>query len=235
MTTAAKKIFFAYFISLFISLFFVEMAAGRLRAERLSARILVSVVFLLSALASNSHALPLSESEAKYKSLQDCLRRCATRATNIQALNVCFARHARELKAENENLRLSSAAEFQPNSPSDKAEGKPRLFPKSEMFRAASLRKLRGGSDETVAPSTAADVEPLAYDYDYFVIGGGSGGVRSARIAATHGAKVALAESAAGGDSAEGCVPLHHHAHFVIKPLMPTPRYGSFAARVQKC
>ena len=32
------------------------------------------------------------------------------------------------------------------------------------------------------------------YDYDLFVIGGGSGGVRSSRIAAQHGARVALAE-----------------------------------------
>ena len=42
------------------------------------------------------------------------------------------------------------------------------------------------------------------YDYDYFVIGGGSGGVRSSRIAASHGAKVALAEVARGGDAADG-------------------------------
>ena len=33
-----------------------------------------------------------------------------------------------------------------------------------------------------------------AYDYDLFIIGGGSGGVRAARIAAGHGARVALAE-----------------------------------------
>ena len=32
------------------------------------------------------------------------------------------------------------------------------------------------------------------YDYDYFVIGAGSGGVRSARIAASYGARVAVAE-----------------------------------------
>ena len=32
------------------------------------------------------------------------------------------------------------------------------------------------------------------YDYDYFVIGAGSGGVRSARIAASHGARVGIAE-----------------------------------------
>ncbi|HVL71765.1 MAG TPA: hypothetical protein VM434_07765, partial [Beijerinckiaceae bacterium] len=32
------------------------------------------------------------------------------------------------------------------------------------------------------------------FDVDLFVIGGGSGGVRAARIAAGHGAKVMLAE-----------------------------------------
>jgi glutathione reductase (NADPH) len=31
-----------------------------------------------------------------------------------------------------------------------------------------------------------------SYDYDYFVIGGGSGGVRSSRIAAGYGAKVCI-------------------------------------------
>ena len=39
------------------------------------------------------------------------------------------------------------------------------------------------------------------YDYDYFVIGGGSGGVRSSRIAAQHGARVALAEAKKIGTS----------------------------------
>lgn len=48
-----------------------------------------------------------------------------------------------------------------------------------------------------------------SHDYDYFVIGAGSGGVRSARIAATHGAKVAIAEGAdLGGTCVNiGCVP----------------------------
>ena len=32
------------------------------------------------------------------------------------------------------------------------------------------------------------------YDYDLFVIGAGSGGVRAARIAANYGARVAVAE-----------------------------------------
>ena len=34
----------------------------------------------------------------------------------------------------------------------------------------------------------------MEFDYDLFVIGGGSGGVRAARVAAQTGAKVALAE-----------------------------------------
>ena len=48
-----------------------------------------------------------------------------------------------------------------------------------------------------------------SYDYDLFVIGGGSGGVRAARIAATHGAKVAIAEEYRYGGTCviRGCVP----------------------------
>ncbi len=47
------------------------------------------------------------------------------------------------------------------------------------------------------------------YDYDLLVIGGGSGGVRAARIAAQHGAKVALAEEYRMGGTCviRGCVP----------------------------
>lgn len=48
-----------------------------------------------------------------------------------------------------------------------------------------------------------------AYDYDLFVIGAGSGGVRAARIASTHGAKVAIAEEYRYGGTCviRGCVP----------------------------
>ena len=45
--------------------------------------------------------------------------------------------------------------------------------------------------------------------YDLFVIGAGSGGVRAARIAARHGAKVGIAESGPFGGTCvnAGCVP----------------------------
>ena len=47
------------------------------------------------------------------------------------------------------------------------------------------------------------------FDYDLFVIGGGSGGVRAGRIAAEHGARVALAEEYRMGGTCviRGCVP----------------------------
>lgn len=49
----------------------------------------------------------------------------------------------------------------------------------------------------------------MAYDYDLFVIGAGSGGVRAARIAANHGARVAIAEEYRVGGTCviRGCVP----------------------------
>lgn len=48
-----------------------------------------------------------------------------------------------------------------------------------------------------------------AMDFDLFVIGGGSGGVRAARIAAGHGARVAIAECDRFGGTCviRGCVP----------------------------
>jgi glutathione reductase (NADPH) len=47
------------------------------------------------------------------------------------------------------------------------------------------------------------------HDYDLFVIGAGSGGVRAARIAASHGARVAIAEEFRIGGTCviRGCVP----------------------------
>ncbi len=57
------------------------------------------------------------------------------------------------------------------------------------------------------------------HDYDLFVIGAGSGGVRAARIAASHGANVGICErSRVGGTCViRGCVPkklLSYAAHF---------------------
>lgn len=47
------------------------------------------------------------------------------------------------------------------------------------------------------------------YDFDFFVIGGGSGGVRAGRIAAAHGARVGVAEERYMGGTCVnvGCIP----------------------------
>ena len=64
-----------------------------------------------------------------------------------------------------------------------------------------------------------ADETNRDYDYDLFTIGAGSGGVRASRVAAAHGAKVALAEEHRVGGTCviRGCVPkkmLVYGAHF---------------------
>jgi glutathione reductase (NADPH) len=61
------------------------------------------------------------------------------------------------------------------------------------------------------------------YDFDLFVIGGGSGGVRCARIAASHGARVAIAEERFWGGTCVnvGCVPK--------KLMVQAAEYGAWA------
>ena len=68
------------------------------------------------------------------------------------------------------------------------------------------------------------------YDYDLFVIGAGSGGVRAARVSAAHGARVAVAEEYRVGGTCviRGCVPkklLVYGAHFA-EDLADARRFG---------
>lgn len=68
------------------------------------------------------------------------------------------------------------------------------------------------------------------HDYDLFVIGAGSGGVRAARIAAAHGARVAIAEEYRVGGTCviRGCVPkklLVYGSHFA-EDLADARRFG---------
>ena len=71
---------------------------------------------------------------------------------------------------------------------------------------------------------------PITYDYDLFVIGAGSGGVRAARVSASHGAKVAIAEEYRIGGTCviRGCVPkklLVYGSHFA-EELQDAAHYG---------
>jgi glutathione reductase (NADPH) len=68
------------------------------------------------------------------------------------------------------------------------------------------------------------------YDYDLFVIGAGSGGVRASRVSAAYGAKVAVAEEYRVGGTCviRGCVPkklLVYGAHFA-EDLKDARRFG---------
>ncbi|HVJ11480.1 MAG TPA: glutathione-disulfide reductase [Burkholderiales bacterium] len=59
----------------------------------------------------------------------------------------------------------------------------------------------------------------MAFDYDLFTIGGGSGGVRASRVSASYGAKVAIAEDGRFGGTCVnvGCIPkklFSYAAHF---------------------
>jgi glutathione reductase (NADPH) len=66
--------------------------------------------------------------------------------------------------------------------------------------------------------------------FDYLVIGGGSGGVASARRAAAHGAKVALVEQAQLGGTCVnvGCVPkkVMYHAAEIGAAIKQSRHYG---------
>lgn len=70
----------------------------------------------------------------------------------------------------------------------------------------------------------------FSFDYDLFVIGGGSGGVRAARLAAETGAKVALAEGNRMGGTCvmRGCVPkkLLVHASKFSEQFVDAQNFG---------
>lgn len=68
------------------------------------------------------------------------------------------------------------------------------------------------------------------FDFDLFVIGAGSGGVRASRVAASHGARVAVAEEHRVGGTCviRGCVPkklLVYGAHFA-EDLKDARKFG---------
>jgi len=69
-----------------------------------------------------------------------------------------------------------------------------------------------------------------SFDFDLFVIGGGSGGVRAARMAAQRGARVAVAESGALGGTCVnvGCIPkkLYSYAAHYAKAFEEARGFG---------
>ena len=70
----------------------------------------------------------------------------------------------------------------------------------------------------------------MAYDYDLFVIGAGSGGVRASRLAAMTGAKVLVAEEYRAGGTCvvRGCTPKKYmvYASEFGRTFEPMKGYG---------
>jgi glutathione reductase (NADPH) len=85
--------------------------------------------------------------------------------------------------------------------------------------KADTRALIRGGGGHTVWPHRLGQ----AMDFDLFVIGGGSAGVRCGRIAAGHGARVGVAEARFWGGTCVnvGCVPK--------KLLVQAAEYGAWA------
>src|SRR3954467_3288112 len=79
-------------------------------------------------------------------------------------------------------------------------------------------------------PVNQQGAEMAEFDCDLFVIGGGSGGVRAARMAAQRGAKVVLAEAAALGGTCVnvGCIPkkLYSYAAHFAQEFQDAAGYG---------
>jgi glutathione reductase (NADPH) len=80
------------------------------------------------------------------------------------------------------------------------------------------------------APKDRSSTMSGEFDYDLFTIGAGSGGVRASRVAAAHGARVAVAEEYRVGGTCviRGCVPkkmLVYGAHFA-EDLVDAQHFG---------
>ena len=68
------------------------------------------------------------------------------------------------------------------------------------------------------------------FDFDLYVIGGGSGGVRAARMAATRGVRVGMAESGRMGGTCVnvGCIPkkLYSYAAHYAEAFVEARGFG---------
>jgi glutathione reductase (NADPH) len=94
-------------------------------------------------------------------------------------------------------------------------------------LRPISAAFLRGGSSLSMSTEAGEDGE---FDFDYFVIGAGSGGMASARRAASYGAKVAVVEKGRLGGTCVnvGCVPkkVMWNAASIAETLHDMHHYG---------
>ena len=117
-----------------------------------------------------------------------------------------------------------------------------RLVVRPALLPAAN-RQQQQQQQQQASPSTFASPPPTPdgeelhddFDFDYFVIGAGSGGIASARRAASYGVKVAVAEHGRLGGTCVnvGCVPkkVMWNAAAMAETLEDMKHYGFFSSR----
>lgn len=137
------------------------------------------------------------------------LTRGGSRLTTTYALSTKAARAVNFSAAAFMNVQPSSAFAFSTNT----------------LIRPAF--RGTGGSYLSMSSEANSDGE---YDFDYLVIGAGSGGIASARRAATYGAKVGIVEKARLGGTCVnvGCVPkkVMWNAATIAETLHDMHHYG---------
>jgi len=130
-----------------------------------------------------------------------------------------------------QNFSIAAYASIRASSSFDAAFLTSRVRPAFGRFgrlhSAVRGRTATGAYSSSMSMSTDGGSE---YDYDYLVIGAGSGGIASARRAASYGAKVAVVEKARLGGTCVnvGCVPkkVMWNAASIAETLHDMSHYG---------
>ena len=124
------------------------------------------------------------------------------------ALSGLRAVAARSSSSSSANISVGAFASLVTNGPRAKAASSTEALLRGSKVRP-SVAFMRGGQTVSSSRLFSSSSGSEEFDYDYFVIGAGSGGIASARRAATYGAKVAVVEKGRLGGTCVnvGCVP----------------------------
>jgi hypothetical protein len=124
-------------------------------------------------------------------------------------MTACYSLSSRGVLARSNNASVGAFATFLSHGPrrADSSISADALLKGSKI--RPSIAFIRGGNTGRSVSSLSAANSDDEYDFDYFVIGAGSGGISSARRAAMHGAKVGVVEKGRLGGTCVnvGCVP----------------------------
>lgn len=136
----------------------------------------------------------------------------ATRQQRSSYTTGAFASSFASLLSSNKKQNRGSATTTSQSDSQKSGNGNTALLrPSTAFLRKTATSSLTTGRALSTLSSTAEDDDTAerVFDFDYLVIGAGSGGIASARRAATYGVKVAVVEAGRLGGTCVnvGCVP----------------------------